>query len=147
MWGFEDIREKIIEQVDKTILAEDPFDRIDASLKCRVEKWLHPAYVVLCKRETGLSDAEAERLGLRRSIAICRVRESLRSVQLPNQRTSHPPLQYRRRGRYDDEYEEYEEYFDQPQPPPHVVPQAASSNVMQSDAMALEMIRKEEALR
>ncbi|KAG8895011.1 hypothetical protein FRC00_008148, partial [Tulasnella sp. 408] len=61
-WSFDDIREKIIAQVDEMISAEAPLDRIDASLKCRVEKWLHPAYVILCKRERGLSDAEAESL-------------------------------------------------------------------------------------
>ncbi|KAG8914584.1 hypothetical protein FRC01_004001 [Tulasnella sp. 417] len=83
MWGFDDIRDKIIEQVDKGISAVDPMHRIDASLKCRVEKWLHPAYAVLCRRETILLDAEAERLGLRRSMAICRVRESLRSISQP----------------------------------------------------------------
>lgn len=61
-------------------------DRIDTSLKCRVEKWLHPAYEVLCKRPTGLSEAEAERLGVRRATAVWRIREATRSTaQAPTQ--------------------------------------------------------------
>ncbi|KAG9036704.1 hypothetical protein FS837_001609, partial [Tulasnella sp. UAMH 9824] len=90
MWSFDDIRERIIQQVDKTISEVDPIDRIEASLKCRVEKWLHPAYVVLCKREAGLTDVEGERLGFRRSMAIWRVRESLRPIQSPNPAPQHP---------------------------------------------------------
>ncbi|KAG8949671.1 hypothetical protein FRC04_008417 [Tulasnella sp. 424] len=83
MWSFDDIRERIILQMDKIISTVDAMDRIDTSLKCRVEKWLHPAYEELCKRATGLSDVEAERLGLRRSTAIWRIREALRSTQTP----------------------------------------------------------------
>ncbi|KAG8949670.1 hypothetical protein FRC04_008416 [Tulasnella sp. 424] len=81
MWSFDDVREMIITHMDKTIETADPFDRIDASLKCRVEKWLHPAYQAICQRAEGLKDEEAERLGLRRSAAIWRIRESLEPVE------------------------------------------------------------------
>ncbi|KAG9041482.1 hypothetical protein FS837_012205 [Tulasnella sp. UAMH 9824] len=134
MWGFDDIREKIVEQVDKIISAVDPLDRIGASLKCQVEKWFHPAYVVLCKRETGLSDAEAERLGLRRSTAVWRVREFLRPV--PTQ----PQVSFGGFGA-----------FNQPQPTlpsPVQLIRSGNSNVLNvSDAKALDLIKKEEALK
>lgn len=83
MWSFDEIREVIILQMDETIPIVDAMDRVDASLKCRVEKWLHPAYEELCNRETALSDVEAERLGFRRSMAIWRIREALRSTRSP----------------------------------------------------------------
>ncbi|KIO33644.1 hypothetical protein M407DRAFT_186710 [Tulasnella calospora MUT 4182] len=133
MWGFGDIRERIIQQVDKTISEADPIDRIEASLKCRVKKWLHPAYVVLCKREIGLSDAEAERLGFRRSMAIWRVRESLRPIQSPNP-VSVPVTRQTHS-------------WSLPPPPPavqHV--NSGSSNGILSDAKAIGLITKEEAL-
>ncbi|KIO33643.1 hypothetical protein M407DRAFT_17606 [Tulasnella calospora MUT 4182] len=128
MWSFDGIQEKIIEQVDKTISAADPLDRIDASLKCRVEKWLHPAYVALCTRETGLSDAEAERLGIRRSTAIWRVRESLYRPNPPvNPPANSPPSV----------------------PTPWGFPPAPVRvpNVIPSDAKALDLVKKEEALK
>ncbi|KAG9041484.1 hypothetical protein FS837_012207 [Tulasnella sp. UAMH 9824] len=122
MWSFDDIRERIIQRVDKMISEVDPIDRIEASLKCRVEKWLHPAYVVLCKRETGLTDAEGERLGFRRSMAIWRVRESLR----PNRsRNPAPRLS--------------------PGPGWHFAPEVPIHQ--DSDAKALDSINKEEALK
>ncbi|KAG8910712.1 hypothetical protein FRC01_006182 [Tulasnella sp. 417] len=66
MWNFEDLRKDIIAHVNKTISDANPVDRVDASLKCRVEEWLHPAYQALCERKTGLTNEEAERLGLAR---------------------------------------------------------------------------------
>lgn len=80
MWNFEDLRKDIIAHVNQTISDASPLDRIDASLKCRVEEWLHPAYQVLCERETGLTDEEAEHLGLRRAAAIWRIRESRQPI-------------------------------------------------------------------
>ncbi|KIO33638.1 hypothetical protein M407DRAFT_17599 [Tulasnella calospora MUT 4182] len=80
MWDFDDIRERIIVQMDKNISEVEPMDRVDASLKCRVEKWLHPAYEVLCTRDAGPSDAEAERLGVLRLNGIWRIREALKST-------------------------------------------------------------------
>lgn len=77
MWSFDGVREMIIAHMDKTIETADAFDRIDTSLKCRVEKWLHPAYAALCKRTGSLTDEEVDRLGVRRSTAIWRIRESL----------------------------------------------------------------------
>lgn len=77
MWSFDAIRERIINEMDKTISGQDIFERIDLSLKCRVEKWLHPAYETLCLRNGGLKAEEIERLGPVRSAAIWRIRESL----------------------------------------------------------------------
>ncbi|KIO33641.1 hypothetical protein M407DRAFT_17604 [Tulasnella calospora MUT 4182] len=83
MWSFDDVRDMIITHMDKAIWTADPLDRIDTSLKCRVEKWLYPAYEALCQRAESLKDEEVERLGLRRSAAIWRVRESLEFNQTP----------------------------------------------------------------
>ncbi|KAG8944130.1 hypothetical protein FRC04_002168 [Tulasnella sp. 424] len=80
MWNFEDLRNDIISHVNQTISDASPLDRIDASLKCRVEEWLHPAYQVLCERGTGLTNEEAEHLGLGRAAAIWRIRESRRPI-------------------------------------------------------------------
>ncbi|KAG9041479.1 hypothetical protein FS837_012202 [Tulasnella sp. UAMH 9824] len=84
MWNFDQIREGVITQMDKMISNTDAFERIDTSLKCRVEKWLHPAYEALCTRSETLSDSEAERLGLRRAAAIWRIRERLLSDRAPS---------------------------------------------------------------
>lgn len=83
MWNFDDIRQMIIDHMDRTISTADPLDRVDASLKCNVEKWLHPAYQALVQRGESLKDEEVERLGLRRSAAIWRVRESLEFEKAP----------------------------------------------------------------
>lgn len=69
--------------MDTILHTANPFEQIDASLKCRVEKWLHPAYDALCTRESGLTEDEAERLGFRRATAIWRIRESLRPLPAP----------------------------------------------------------------
>ncbi|KAG8959708.1 hypothetical protein FRC00_001322 [Tulasnella sp. 408] len=83
MWSFDDIRQMIIGHMDKTISTADPLNRADTSLKCNVEKWLHPAYQALVQRGESLKDEEVERLGLRRSAAIWRVRESLEFEKAP----------------------------------------------------------------
>ncbi|KAG8893982.1 hypothetical protein FRC01_013237 [Tulasnella sp. 417] len=83
LWSFDYIRDKITGHMDNIIDTADPLDQIDASLKCRVEKWLHPAYEALCTREGGLTEDEAERLGFRRATAIWRIRETLRSRPAP----------------------------------------------------------------
>ncbi|KAG8918412.1 hypothetical protein FRC01_001873 [Tulasnella sp. 417] len=77
MWAFDAIRDRIIVEMDKTISTQEPLNRIDASLKCRVEKWLHPAYEALCQRGEGLKAGEIERLGPTKSAAILRIREAL----------------------------------------------------------------------
>ncbi|KAG8946676.1 hypothetical protein FRC00_009463 [Tulasnella sp. 408] len=82
MWNFEELRKDIITHVNKTISNASPLDRIDASLKCKVEEWLHPAYQVLCERQTGLTDEEAQHLGLGRTVAIWRIREIRRPTFL-----------------------------------------------------------------
>ncbi|KAG9025614.1 hypothetical protein FS837_004864 [Tulasnella sp. UAMH 9824] len=79
MWNFDALRKDIIIHVNKTISSANPMDRIDASLKCKVEEWLHPAYQVLCERDDGLTNEEAKHLGLERAAAIWRIRESCRT--------------------------------------------------------------------
>ncbi|KAG9041477.1 hypothetical protein FS837_012200 [Tulasnella sp. UAMH 9824] len=69
MWAFDDIRDRIIMEMDKMISTQDPFDRIDLSFKFRVEKWLHPAYEALCQRSEGLNAEEIERLGPSRTVS------------------------------------------------------------------------------
>ncbi|KAG8944121.1 hypothetical protein FRC04_002159 [Tulasnella sp. 424] len=76
MWGFEDVRKGLISSMERQITAIDPLDRIEASLKCRVQDWFHPAIQSLCERAEYLTAAEGERLGLVRLTAICRLRET-----------------------------------------------------------------------
>lgn len=139
MWNFDRIRERVIEQMDKTISSACPLDRIDASLKCRVKEWLHPAYEDLCKRTTTLSDLEAERLGLRRSAAIWRIREWLLSRQISSPPSHHSSRRFTSRsnrplrGFFDDEEDEEDEQ----------VSLAATSNSLSLRGM----IEGEEALK
>ncbi|KAG8928402.1 hypothetical protein FRC00_001762 [Tulasnella sp. 408] len=150
MWSFDNIREKIIEQVEQTISTADPIDRIEASLKCRVEKWLHPAYVILCKRESVLSDAEAERLGLRRSMAIWRVREALRPIQPPQPIQPSRPSTYRPPVQHGDQSGFIKSLFSptyELEPEPFHYPDYGDTTVVLSDAKALDLIKKEEALK
>lgn len=88
MWSFDDLRSSIISQVDKMTARASPFDLLDVSLKCRVEKWLHPTYEALCRRNESFTDDEVERLGLKRAAAIWRIRESLGFERTP--RSHHP---------------------------------------------------------
>ncbi|KAG8896367.1 hypothetical protein FRC01_011862, partial [Tulasnella sp. 417] len=76
MWSFDDLRNSIISQMDKMTAKASPFDVASVSLKCRVEKWLHPAYAALCRREASFTDDEVEWLGIKRAAALWRIRES-----------------------------------------------------------------------
>ncbi|EEB86843.1 hypothetical protein MPER_16053 [Moniliophthora perniciosa FA553] len=46
-----------------------------------VPKWLTPAYAELCRREEPLNESEAMDLGPRKTIMICRARETIRTSQ------------------------------------------------------------------
>lgn len=78
MWGFDDIRNGLITFMEKQIDSVDPFDRMETSLKCRVQNWFHPAIQCLCQRAEHLTAAEGERLGFVRLTAIYRLRETYR---------------------------------------------------------------------
>ncbi|KAG8949672.1 hypothetical protein FRC04_008418 [Tulasnella sp. 424] len=90
MWSFDDLRNSIISQVDKITEKATTFDLLDVSLKCRVEKWLHPAYEALCRRKDSFTDDEVERLGLKRAAAIWRIRETLGFERTPEIPPSSP---------------------------------------------------------
>ncbi|KIO33637.1 hypothetical protein M407DRAFT_186679 [Tulasnella calospora MUT 4182] len=77
MWSFDDLRKRIICQMDDLTAYASPFDVITISQKCRVEKWLHPAYAALCRRQDSFTDDEVEWLGIKRAAALWRIRESL----------------------------------------------------------------------
>ncbi|KAG8928401.1 hypothetical protein FRC00_001761 [Tulasnella sp. 408] len=76
MWSFDDLRNSIVPQMDDMTSDANPFDVINASLKCKVEHWLHPAYEALCCREDSFTDDEVEWLGIKRAAALWRIRES-----------------------------------------------------------------------
>lgn len=149
MWSFDDLRRSIITQMDKTIILVNPLDRIDVSLKCRVEKWLHPAYEVLCTRGNGLTEDEVERLGLKRSVAIWRIRESLefeKTIPIePSCSGCGAEPFCRNCGR---------QLFESPPPPPpststpiRKVPKGSrKSSSKPRDTHVLDLIQKEEAL-
>ncbi|KAG8895973.1 hypothetical protein FRB99_000234, partial [Tulasnella sp. 403] len=75
MWDFERIRAYAISQIDDNYDHQDPLDRIDLAEKCRVAKWLHPAYVKLCERAEPMTGVDGRRLGYDRFAAICKIRE------------------------------------------------------------------------
>lgn len=88
MWSFDSVRSYIIAQMDKHSGKKElpPVERIEMAIKCDVKAWLLPAYEELCTREEFLSADEANRLGLARSLAICKIRET-KKAQVPYQCT------------------------------------------------------------
>lgn len=79
MWEFEEVRKRLIEDMSQLISsnAVEPLDRVEVSIQCRVNQWLHPAYQQLCERTTALTTKEAKGLGIDRLAAIYRVRDAL----------------------------------------------------------------------
>lgn len=82
MWGFDAVREYTIKEIDQrfneTLDGYDPFDRLDLADRANVPKWRRPAFRVICERSGFLKLEEAQRLGLKRTVAICAVREQCR---------------------------------------------------------------------
>ncbi|KAG9043076.1 hypothetical protein FS837_010060 [Tulasnella sp. UAMH 9824] len=132
MWNFETLRKDIITHVNKTISNANPLDRIDASLKCKVEEWLHPAYRVLCERDTGLTNEEAEHLGLGRAAAIWRIRE-----------TRHPTFSKCWSCNVEHCYN-CGEFFDQRN---QASRRGGGSRVAQTDGNVIELIKGEDVLK
>lgn len=75
MWHFDSVRDYIIRQLDPVVVNLNPFDRVDIADRCRVEKWLVPAFAQICAREAPPTAEEGSRLGLHRFTAIWRIRE------------------------------------------------------------------------
>ncbi|KAG8994309.1 hypothetical protein FRB94_009965 [Tulasnella sp. JGI-2019a] len=75
MWDFDAARKYIIDQITIHHTDQPPLDRIELAMRCQVGEWLHPAYKTLCDRPEPITEQEGERLGYRRLIAICRIRE------------------------------------------------------------------------
>ncbi|KAG8896532.1 hypothetical protein FRB99_008853 [Tulasnella sp. 403] len=95
MWHFDKTRNYIIQHLDAHIESLDPLDCIELADRCRVEKWLAPAFAKLCAREEPLSAREGELLGFRRFAAICRIRETKAkeiSSQEGEQKVVPPPV-------------------------------------------------------
>lgn len=77
---FDVIREFAIRCIETQYGAEHhAIDRIDLSISCGIDKWLHPAYDTLCVRNDPITAEEGSRLGHERSAAIWRIREAYRS--------------------------------------------------------------------
>ncbi|KAG8937469.1 hypothetical protein FRC00_005171 [Tulasnella sp. 408] len=79
MWEFEDVRASLIEDMSQIISKNEvePLDRVEVSIQCRVNDWLHPAYQELCDRDEGVTTEEAKRLGMDRLAAIYRLPQQL----------------------------------------------------------------------
>jgi len=77
--GFEDIRKQAIAALERHLA---PFTKIDLGFKLKIPGWIHEAYCELCEREESLTLEEAERLGLRRLTAICRIRDEVHRRRL-----------------------------------------------------------------
>ena len=84
MWSFDRIREYAIDEIEKE--PRDPFELLELSFKCNVEKWRLLSYRRMCERVQPLTLAEASRLGLPRFVAICHVRERWMASRIQNWR-------------------------------------------------------------
>ncbi|KAG8942288.1 hypothetical protein FRC03_003374 [Tulasnella sp. 419] len=76
MWEFGTLRDFAIGKIQD--LKIPAMDSLLLATKCRVQQWLKPAYVELCRRSALLSDQEAELLGLPIFAALSRLRETSR---------------------------------------------------------------------
>ena len=74
MWGFQEIRDKAILELDG-MLRTLPIQKISKGIKYRVQKWLLDGYGELIRREGRLSEAEARELGFETAWRIGQVRE------------------------------------------------------------------------
>ncbi|KAG8905654.1 hypothetical protein FRB99_008495 [Tulasnella sp. 403] len=81
VYEFNRVRDYIISLIDLE-QDVDPVERIELANKCRVWKWLHPAYITLCTRIEPISIEEGARLGLSVSVALCHVREQCLRARL-----------------------------------------------------------------
>lgn len=61
---------------------QDTFDTLDLAFRCKVGKWVQPAYRRLCERPESLSLQEAAKLGLARFVAISRIRDEMSRMQV-----------------------------------------------------------------
>ncbi|TCD65003.1 hypothetical protein EIP91_003371 [Steccherinum ochraceum] len=74
---FDKIRDLAISEIS-TRGVLDPVRKITLAESYNIPHWLSPAYVDLVKRPEPLSEAEAERLGLRTMVRVARAREIVR---------------------------------------------------------------------
>ena len=71
MWGFQEIRDKAILELDGML----PIQKISMGIEYRVQKWLLDGYGELIRREENLLEAEARELGFETAWRIGKVRE------------------------------------------------------------------------
>jgi len=81
LWGSNAVWIHYIDHIGLDFARDDPIDYIEFALKCRVDHWLEPAYNALCIRDMPISAAEGERLGYRKLIAVCRIRELFHAAE------------------------------------------------------------------
>ncbi|KAG8943591.1 hypothetical protein FRC03_002432 [Tulasnella sp. 419] len=76
MWECSELRDYSIRKIEEYKL--NPMDSILLAAKCRVEKWLKPAYTELCIRADPLTIEDATHLGLLLFAFLCQLREKCR---------------------------------------------------------------------
>ncbi|EGO01154.1 hypothetical protein SERLA73DRAFT_105716 [Serpula lacrymans var. lacrymans S7.3] len=81
-YSMDGIRERAIEEIEKSIPPMLPVSQIVLAKKHHVKTWLAPAYEALCTRKESLTVAEAEQLGLVTSILLAGAREKLFDKEL-----------------------------------------------------------------
>jgi hypothetical protein len=77
MWDFADVRNGAITQLSKEIMQLSSLDKIECGRSYDVPEWLSEGYVELVRRQDGITDEEAERLGWKTTAKLFRVRELL----------------------------------------------------------------------
>lgn len=90
---FEAIRKRAIQEIndaDKNILS--PIDKIVLAAQHNVPEWLAPAYGDLCRRDEPLEEAEAVKIGYRKTVLLARAREALRDDSWVRVPMKGPPI-------------------------------------------------------
>ncbi|KAJ6625181.1 hypothetical protein B0H10DRAFT_1634091, partial [Mycena sp. CBHHK59/15] len=75
---FPRVRAHAIRAIDASPVPLDPVEQLVLAAAYDVPAWRVPAYAALCRRPACLTEDEAERLGLRATVRIARVREAFR---------------------------------------------------------------------
>lgn len=76
MWRMHDIRETAIKRLAETQLLA--VERIVLGREYCVVQWLYSGYEELVQRSSFLTDEEAEQIGCKSAMAVCRAREKVR---------------------------------------------------------------------
>lgn len=91
MWRFEKLRKYIIKRIDEAGDMYTPLEHILMARRCRVGKWLLPAYMSLCTRDEPISEQEGHALGMSILVGLWNAKERFRGENLGRRNRSDSP--------------------------------------------------------